>query len=464
MTRLVVVGAGITGLAAAWEATGHDGVDVVVLEAADRCGGKIRTSALDLPGGPLTVDEGADAFLARVPDAVELCQELGLGEALIQPAAGRAKVFVGGELRFFPHQHVLGIPLDLEDLAATGILGPAGLADVARDLISTAPPPVEDVAIGPFLTDHFGPELVDHLVGPLIGGINVGDVRRLSLTAVTPQLAAAAAQGGSLIQELRRRAEAAPPPGPVFSALPGGTESLIDELVTRCRGRGVDIRTGASVTGVAAHRHGGTRVNVRQGNRTVQLDADIVVVATPAPVAATMLRPLSAEAADELETIEYCSVALVTMAFDRSEVTQPLDASGFLVPRDAGLLLTAASWGSTKWTHWTDGRHVILRVSAGHADDDRGETLDDDQLVSGLRADLATTMGLDAAPVLARVSRWHHGFAQYTVGHLARADRIDAALRRDAAAVRFSGAAMRGVGIPACIRQGREAVRELLEG
>jgi oxygen-dependent protoporphyrinogen oxidase len=460
---LVVVGGGITGLAAAWEASSRPDIRVVVVEAEDRLGGKILTTDLDLPGGALTVDEGADAFLARIPDAVELCRELGLDAEFTEPASGRAKVFVDGELRWFPTQHVLGVPLDADDLAATGILGPEGLAEATAETSYDGPAPDGDVAIGPYLAQHFGRELVDHVVGPLVGGINAGEVDELSLRAVTPQLAEAAADGGSLTEALRRRRVAAPPAGPVFHGLRGGTTRLVEALAAACRDRGVTIHTSAAVVSCVPGDAGCYVVGVVHGQeRTERITADAVVVTSPAPAAAALVRHLSTDAARELDSIEHCSVALVTLAYRREDVPVPVDASGFLVPRDSGLLLTAASWGSTKWAHWDDGHHVILRVSAGHASDDRGATLDDDALLDGLRSDLTTTMGITAAPVLTRITRWRNGFAQYTVGHLDRADRIDAGLDRDAPGVRVTGAAMRGVGIPACIRQGRTAVRDLL--
>lgn len=462
MTRLVVIGGGITGLAAAWEAVGL-GAEVTVLEAEERLGGKIRTSTLDLPDGPVTIDEGADAFLARVPEAVDLCRELGLDGEFTQPASGRAKVYVDGDLRFFPTQHVLGVPLDPQDLADTGILSEQGLAAATAEVDFRGPAPDRDVAIGPYLTQHFGRELVDHVVGPLIGGINAGDVEQLSLAAVTPQLAEAAADGDSLTRALQRRRAATPPTGPVFHGLRSGTGALIDALAERCRERGVTIHTGATVTGVVPGADGALVVGVLHGtDRTERIEADGVVVATPARAAASLVRHLSRPAASILDEVEYCSVTLVTLAYLRADVPCALDASGFLVPRDAGLLLTAASWGSSKWAHWDDGRHVILRVSAGHIGDERGITLDDDELLAGLRADLATTMGITAGPVATRISRWREGFAQYTVGHPERMDRMDAALRRDAPAVRVTGAAVRGLGIPACIRQGRTAARELV--
>ena len=209
---------------------------VTVLEASDRLGGKVRTSAIDLPGGPRTVDEGADNFLARVPDAVELCVELGLEDQLIEPAIGRAAVWARGAVRPYPTRHVLGVPLDADELALTGIVSDDAVRAVAGEVDSTDPAPPDDVAIGAFIGGRFGREVVEHLVGPLVGGINAGDVDELSLRAVTPQLAAAAADGASLTLALRHRLAAAPPSGPVFRALAGGTATLVDTLADRLRG------------------------------------------------------------------------------------------------------------------------------------------------------------------------------------------------------------------------------------
>lgn len=463
--HLVVVGAGITGLAAAWEASAHDDVDVTLLESSDRVGGRIRTSDMDLGDGhTLRIDEGADAFLARVPEAVELCAELGLTDRLTQPAVGRAKVFVEGRLRFLPGDAVLGVPLFPASLASTGLLTTFGAAAAAAETSSDAPAPDGDVAIGPFLTEHYGGELVDRVVGPLIGGINAGDVDRLSLDAVTPQLAVAAADGGSLSLALQRRQNANPPTGPIFHALLEGTGSLIDALHEALLARGVTIRHGATVTGFTAGADGTTRIELAGADSldADSIEADAVALCTPAPAASDALRELSPEAAALLAGITHSSVSLVTFVYRLGDVPSELDASGFLVPRTEGLLMTAVSWGSSKWAHWNDGRHVVLRVSAGRAGDERQTELDDDALVAALRDDLHTTMGITEAPRTTRVSRYPAGFAQYEVGHLDRVAAIDAAIARDHPTVVVAGAAYRGVGIPACIRQGRSAVTRLL--
>ena len=458
--HLVVVGGGVTGLAAAWEASADPQVRVTVLEVDDRFGGKVRTSAMTLEdGSSMVIDEGADAFLARVPDAVGLCRELGLDDELTQPAIGRAKVFVDGALHFLPDDTVLGVPTDVDALAASGLLDEQALARAAAEWDRTGAAPEGDVAIGPFLAQRYGEQLVDRVVGPLIGGINAGDVDELSLRAVTPQLAEAAADGDSLSRALARRRVPPSADAPVFHALRGGSGRLIEALVEHLDERGVALRTGTAAT---ALRRDGDRWLVELGEHEPALEADAVVLACPAPTAAALLSTLSPLAAQELAAMTHSAVALVTLVFEASAVPIELDASGFLVPRSAGLFMTAVSWGSSKWAHWDDGRHVVLRASAGRTGDERQASMDDDELVAALLADLRTTMGITAEPVATRVARWPLGFTQYTVGHLDRVDRIDAALGRDCPGVVVAGSPYRGLGLPACIRQGREAARQLL--
>ncbi len=225
----------------------------------------------------------------------------------------------------------------------------------------------------------------------------------------------------------------------MFHGLRGGTGTLIDALVEQLGDRGAVLETNTSVESLEA------------------LDADRLVLTTPAATSARMLAGTSATSVELLGSIETVSVVLVTLVYDRLDL--PDGASGYLVPRDSGQFLAAVSWGSTKWAHWDDGRHSVLRASAGHRDDQRVCEMTDEEIVAGMLADIATTSGLDTAPVATRVSRWNDGFHQYDVGHLDLVDRIDEALGHDTdGRIRVAGSAYRGVGIPACIRQGRAAV------
>ena len=456
MTRLVVVGGGVAGLSAAWEAV-QDGafVEVLVLDPAAQAGGKLRTSDLVLPDGTaLRIDEGADAFLARRPEAVQLCQELGLADELTSPAVGRAKVFVDGELRFLPARTLLGVPLSTDDPEVAAVLGPGGVSELAAADAVDHPPLVGDAAVGPLLRERLGATTVDRLVGPLLGGINAGDVERMSLRAVAPQLADAAAQGGSLVQAAA--AQVAPAEGPVFQTPLAGSQRLVERLTEELLDRGVQVRTATPATGLATD---GTRLQVT--TPSAPLEADAVVLAAPADVAGRLLAAVSPTAAGLLAQVDHVSVAFVSLAFDRADVPGPLDAAGMLVPRAAGTTITAASWGSVKWAHWDDGRHLVVRASVGHDGDDRGRTWSDDELLAAVRRDLRTTMGIEAAPVVVRTTRWSDAFPQYRPGHLDLVRQVTETLAADLPQLRLAGMAYEGVGIPASIGSGRRAAAEL---
>lgn len=458
--RLVVLGGGVTGLTAAWQAQ-RLGWEVTVVESSDRFGGKLRSSTFL----GRQIDEGADAFLRRVPDALDLCDELGIDE-LVSPAETSASIWIDGQLKRLPSGLVLGAPARFDDLAASGILSPDGLRRARADAARTGPPLDHDEAAGTLIRQRYGDEVADRLVGPLLGGINAGDPDRLSIDAAVPQLAAAARSDASLSRAL----SALPPPSsePVFAAPRNSMSYLPQRLVEVLADGGAQLLTSAAATGleragdewlVSIDRVGEPSLDL--DSRPTVLAADAVVIATPSSVAAQLVGERSPNAARILSGIDSSSVALVTLGYRSNDVGGPLDGSGFLVPRNAGLTLTAASWGSSKWPHWSDGDHVILRVSAGHRLDPSPLDLDDDDLVAALLRDLELTMGLQSDPIEIRVSRWMHGFPQYDVGHLDRMAELEAAVRADLPEVVICGAAHRGLGVPACIAQGRRAAHEL---
>ncbi|MFM7062882.1 MAG: protoporphyrinogen oxidase [Actinomycetes bacterium] len=455
MNRLVVVGSGIAGLAAAWEASQRGAFrEVLVLEATPQLGGKLRTSDVELPDGTsLRIDEGADAFLARRPEAMQLCEELGLTDELTSPAVGRAKVFVDGELRFLPARALLGVPLSTDDPEVAAVLGPAGVAELlAADAVDHAPI-VGDAAVGPVLRERLGPTAVERLVAPLLGGISAGDVDRMSLRAVAPQLADAAAQGGSLVRAAADQVVRGD--GPVFQTPRSGIRRIVQRLLEELAARQVVVRGSSQVLSVG---HG---ADLRVATSAEALQASAVVLATPTKVASHLLHELSPVAAALLAGVEHVSVAFVTLVFDRSDVPGPLDAAGMLVPRSAGTTITAASWGSVKWAHWDDGRHLVVRASVGHDGDERGLTLEDDDLVQAVRTDLHTTMGIRAAPVARRITRWGDAFPQYRPGHQELVAQVTGQLAVDVPALRLAGMAYDGIGIPASIGSGRRAAAEL---
>ena len=436
--RIAVVGAGITGLAAGYEAA-KSGAEVVVYEAAERAGGRIVTS--ELAGQP--VDEGPDAFLARVPWAVELCQELGLDGGLVSPAQRAASVYSRGALRAIPQPNVLGVPLDFDALAASGIVSADGANRARQEPDLAGSSLVDDQSVGELVRRRLGDEIADRLVDPLIGGINASAIDDLSMRAAVPQLAEAASRGPSLVQELRRLAASsnADPKAPVFYTLAGGLGRLTDELSDRLGHR---LRLSSPV------------------DKLGELDADQVIVTLPAAAAGALVAPVSAAAAGLLRSIDYASVVLVSLAFDKADVDHPMEGSGYLVPAVEGRTITACSWASSKWAHIGTDETVILRVSAGRYRDNRALLMDDDALLSAVRADLAVTMDLDAQPHSVRISRWEQSLPQFRPGHLELVADIEQALAHDAPWLQVTGSWARGLGLPACIHQGRQAARTSL--
>ncbi|MCY4630678.1 MAG: protoporphyrinogen oxidase [bacterium] len=484
--RICVVGAGISGLAAAWEVhTTAPDAELVVLEAASRPGGVIRTS----PFAGLVTDEAADAFLARVDDGTRLCAELGLTDDLVAPATTRAFVHLDGRLVPFPRSQFLGVPLEPENVDS-GLLSPAGRAALAADLARPAVAPERrdtgdqpdptiaqaeighperattgtDCTVGELIRARLGDEVLERLVGPLVGSIHAGDCDRLSLRAAAPALAEAARRDTSLIRALRDRSTAGrdggAPPEPVFWGLRGGMETLITALVERLS-PALALDEPALALEVRPDDAGREVIRaVRTPERSIPCDA--VVLAVAATQAARLIAPLAPDTAALLAATGTASVAIVTLAYEPSAVPGAAEGSGFLVPATSNLAITACSWASTKWAHLggPGSTPAVLRVSLGRHTDDAIVTESDETLVAAARAGLAAVMGISAAPTATRVSRWPGAFPQYSVGHLQRTATVEDTLRP--AGVLCAGSSYHGIGIPACIASGRRAARSAL--
>ncbi|MFF8863066.1 protoporphyrinogen oxidase [Streptomyces sp. NPDC015139] len=456
--HVVVIGAGIAGLAAAHRLLGR-GARVTVLEASDRVGGKL------LPGeiAGARVDLGAESMLARRPEAVALAREVGLAERLRTPATATASIWTRGALRPMPKGHVMGVPGTAA--ALTGVLSDEGLARIERDADLPRTEVGDDVAVGEYVAARLGREVVDRLVEPLLGGVYAGDAYRISLRSAVPQLYQAALTHASLteaVREIQAKAAAAAQTGPVFMGIEGGVGTLPLSVAASVRARGGEIRTGTQVREL---RRAGTVDRPDAGWRVLagdrELHADAVVLAVPAPAAAGLLRAESPAAAAELDAVEYASMALVTLAYRRAGLRLP-EGSGFLVPPVDGRTIKASTFASQKWG-WIaeeDPDVVVVRTSVGR----HGETAvlgrDDADLVEISRHDLREATGLDAVPVAARVTRWTDGLPQYPVGHHARVARIRAHVAA-LPALAVCGAQYDGVGIPACVASANAAVDQL---
>lgn len=455
-SRVVVVGAGISGLTAAYVVQrDHPGAEVTVLEQSQRVGGKIETTSF--AGYP--VDCAADAFLARVPEAVQLCEEVGLEDDLVTPATRRAHLFVGGRLQRFPEGLSLGVPTDLDALRVSGVVSASGVERAAADLTMDAPLPAGDMTVGQLVRQRVGDEVYEVLVAPLLSGVYAGDADRLSAAVATPQFVAAVRDHGSLIAGLRvQTAAAGSNDTPVFFGLRHGTQTLTDRLATLVHDAGGALRTDTSVHSI--ERRDDTTVVLTDAADNVEADA--LIIATPDYVTADLLRDVAPDVATGLASVPYSSVTLVALAYARDDIEHTMDGTGFLVPEREGLLLTACTWASSKWAHLA-GDPCVLRASVGRLTDDRPLALTDDELVAAIEHDLATTMGIRAQPLATRTSRWPRALPQFAPGHLEQVEAWRARLAEEVPGVVLAGAGIGGLGIPACIRRATAAVADLAE-
>lgn len=456
--KVVVVGAGIAGLTAAHDlvAAGHE---VLVLEAGDAVGGKLRGA--DVAG--VRVDVGAEAMLHRRPEGTALARELGL--PIEHPTAASSRIWTRGALRPLPRS-LMGVPIDLDQLAASGVLSAEGLERVRRE----PGLPVEtldgDVSVGDLVDRRLGAEVTDRLVEPLLGGVYAGRARELSVRAAVPQLVALA-ERGSLLEQ----AAAVPRSDePVFAGIPGGMWRLPASLAER-----LSVRLGARVARVAPVVEqpdplgGGVQTPAAAAPTYVVtladggvVEADAVVLATPAAPTARLLADLAPAAAAALAAVESASVVVVTFALRASEVPLDGSASGFLVPPVDDRRIKAATFSFAKWD-WvrrTGGDLVLLRTSLGRHGDDVARQWSDDELVAASLADLAEAAGVTATPVDVHVQRWLDGLPQYAVGHLDRVARVREVVAR-LPRLAVCGAAYDGVGIPAVIASAHRAAAEV---
>lgn len=459
--NVAIVGGGVTGLAAAHRVlTSTPGADVTLIESSDVVGGLIRTS----PFAGLDIDEGADAFLVRVPWARDLAIELGLGPELVEPAAGHAYIWHHA-LHRIPSELVLGVPASVASLATGNLFSVRGRLRAALEPLLPRTRDHRD-CIGELIRARFGREVQERLVDPLVGSIYAADTDHFSLEAV-PQIAQLASSRSMLLAAQRARASAAVSSTgvtgrQVFATPRGGMGMLTATLAGAITSMGATIRTSTEVLGITRDRHGGHAGGHLVATTAGDLHADAVILAAPAHAAAGLVRSLSPESHRALSMWTHASVVMITLAVPADQWPSRLDGSGYLVPKPDQRWVTAASFGSNKWAHWRPGDGSrILRVSLGR---DGLEVMhhDDETLLNLALADLKHHLGVDLVPDRARVTRWPRSFPQYRPGHFLRLSAIESALRAAAPGVVLAGASYRGIGIPACIQQAHEAAARVV--
>ena len=467
--RLAVIGGGISGLVSALRlAQTLPDARIDLFEASDQAGGKLRT--IDLDAGP--ADVGAEAFVVRRPEALDLVSELGLDAAVRSPAGRSPALYSDGRLLSLPKNQVFGVPGGSEGLGE--LLDSDVIRSIDGEPGSPAPWRVgQDVSVGSLVSERLGRSVVDRLVDPMLGGVYAATADALGVRAVAPALAAKldaqaddavrdGFEGHASLVEAVRAIRSTAVGGKVFAALDGGYRRLVDALVTRIATSGnTALNLGIAVESISAEGSA-ARLEFSDPAAGASQLYDGLVCALPFRAAAPLLGGLAQAVKEPLREIPYSSSAVVSVAL--AQGVEVPDLSGILVSADAGRAAKAITLSSRKWDHLdrsaSGGGHT-LRVSFGRLGDDAILELNDEELIAQTRIELAEIAGIDASGAEIRPTRWTHGLPVPGVDHQLLVDRVRGILDDQPVPVVLANSAIGGVGVPACISVAQTAAADL---
>ncbi len=463
MKRIAIIGAGISGLSAAYQlekarAAGAP-IEYTIFESGGRLGGSISSERVE----GCVVEAGPDSFLTEKPWAAMLCKELGLGDQLIGSNDAKRKTYivVHGKLIAMPDGLMFMVPTKLVPTALSPLFSWNTKVRMARELMHPPRPMHGDETVGELVERHFGAEVVDRLADPLLSGVYGGDANKLSARAVLPRFVEMEEKYGSLSRAMlaghKKLAAMAKsqPPRPLFSSLKDGMQQMVDAVAARLVPDSIRLRT--RVRGVYPH-NGGWRIAVEMGPDSYY---DAVVLATPANIAGALLEAVDTELAQDLLGVAYSSSVTVALGYYMNQLGHLPPGFGFLVPRSEGTRMLACTFVHNKFPHRTPPDKGLLRCFLGGARDEAVLSLSDDELLAAVRAELKKIIKLDVNPIFARVYRWRGAMAQYESGHLARVERIERRVA-DIKRLDIAGNAFHGIGVPDCIRSGQQAADRVL--
>lgn len=470
--KVVIIGGGIAGLATAYklqECTREEGLSVAytLLESSPNLGGKIVT---DLEEG-FVIEGGPDSFLAQKPWAAQLAQALGLEEDLIGTNQEQKKLFVvnHGHLTPMPDGVMLIIPTRFMPFITTSLISWPGKIRMGMDIFIPRRKDDADESLGNFIRRRLGREALEKIAEPLMAGIHVSDPERQSLLGTFPRFRTLEKEHGSLIRGMlaQRRAahsngKTAPTPeksswkSSVFVSLRGGMVQLVQALEKALING--QVRTNSPVTKILPLPEGGYLVSTAEGE---SIYADAVVMATPAFVSSHLISGFMPELSRALDSVRYVSTATVSLAYRQSDVGNPLNGVGFIVPRGEYRGVSACTITSTKFSYRAPEGRVLLRCFTGGPGHEAVVERSDAEIIADVRTELAALLGIRAEPILGRVYRWIKGNAQYDVDHLERIKKMHA-MCADTPGLFLTGSAYEGIGVPDCIHQGQEAAEKVL--
>lgn len=457
--HVVIIGAGITGLSCAHSLlTAAPHLRLTLLESQPTTGGVIRTSSF---AGLPHVDEGADAFLLRVPFAAQLAKDVGLDNQLTSPTSGHASVWRNG-LHRLPAGLLLGVPTQLSSLATSRLISPRGKLRAALDLVLPKTSVAND-SIGAYMRRRFGNEVHNMLIDPLVGSIYAADTDHFSLEMV-PQLSALASDSRSVLLTARRMPKPAAniAASPIFGAPLAGMGALIKATQEAVEKLGGTVRLNSHVTSVEpASSNRKYSVHFTANGTSETLTASHVVVCSPAKHSADFFSESAPQVAQILAQSSHASVVMVALAVPKESLPQNASGSGYLVPKPEQRFITAVSFASQKWAHLNTTDSAILRVSLGRDAMPLHEH-SDEELTSFVLADIKRHLLVDLEPTALRITRWKESFPQYRPHHVAHVEHIEKHLAEKMPQVHLAGASFRGIGVPSCVQQGAATAQKII--
>ena len=466
--NIVIIGGGITGLAAAYylqKELGNDQTNysITLIEAGEKLGGKIITEKHE----GFTIEGGPDCFLRQKPWATELATELGIKEELIGTNDDRRKVFVlvNGKLTSLPDGVMLIIPTKIMPFVLSPLISWPGKIRMGLDWFIPPFKGADDESVGDFIRRRLGYEALNKIAEPLMSGIHVSDPEKQSLLATFPRFRNIEQKHGSLIRGMLSQKKAAhqlpknnSKLNSLFISFKNGVEQLItslEESLTHC-----SIYKKTEVTQISPAANNRYSVELNNGEH---IHADAVIMAIPSFNAASLVAEISPNLAEQLNTIPYVSTATISMAFRIDEITKPFSGFGFVIPSSEKRDISACTWSSIKFDHRAPEDHILLRCFVGGPGKEEMVDLDNEELIRIARRELGSILGLSAEPVLTRVYRWRKSNPQYEVGHLERVKEMFSTACTETPGIYLTGSAYEGVGIPDCVHQGQQTAIQVVQ-
>lgn len=464
--KVVIVGGGITGLSAAYymqkEASDKGlPLDVLLVEASNRLGGKIQTVRRD----GFIIERGPDSFLIRKQSVDIFAKDLGIEGELVKNATGQAYVLVNDELYPIPGGSIMGIPTEIGPFMRTGLFSLAGKLRAAGDFVLPRSNAKGDQSLGVFFRRRFGREIVENLIEPLLSGVYAGDIDQMSLQSTFPQFYEVEKKHRSLIlgmkksrpKQLPQKTSQTEKKEGVFHTFRNGLDTLVDAAEEQLE-QGT-VMKGIRVEGIEAPKSstGKTALQLSDGQT---IEADAVILTTGHAMASQLFSPH--QLLQSLKEIHTTSVATVALAFPEEAIVQDKEGTGFLVARSGDYSITACTWTNRKWPTSTPQGKILLRAFVGRVGEDAIVNLPDDQIEEIVLADLNKIMTIKGKPDFSVITRWKEDRPQYRVGHKERIEAARKQLKEQFPQVKLAGASYAGVGLPDCIDQGKAAVHEVL--